>query len=151
MSLDVYLVSNDSYNVGFRDEIFIRENGQNKSITRKEWDNLFPNREPVVVTPSLNNTNEVYSDNITHNLGLMAEKANLYKYLWHPEEVGATIAKDIIEPLRMGLNLLKSKPEYFKKFNPKNGWGDHSILVNFVEKYLDACENNPNAEIQVWR
>lgn len=32
---------------------------------------------------------EVFSANITHNLGEMADKAGIYKACWRPEEIGA--------------------------------------------------------------
>ena len=66
---------------------------------------------------------EVYSANITHNLGKMASEAGIYKCLWRPEEVEITKAKELIEPLSRGLALLKGDPERFKAFNASNGWG----------------------------
>lgn len=51
----------------------------------------------------LDNGNEVYDANITHNLNTMAEEAGIYKHLWRPEELGITKAKDLIEPLAEGL------------------------------------------------
>lgn len=93
----------------------------------------------------------VFSAGITHNLNKMAEKAGLYKVLWRPEEVGAKTAKDIIYALDFGLKELRSNPDYYKKFNPENGWGNYDILVSFVERYLNACIENPNLEISVSR
>jgi hypothetical protein len=96
-------------------------------------------------------TNEVYSANITHNLASMAEEAGIYKHLWRPEELGITTAKELIEPLKAGLQLLKDKPEHFEKFNATNGWGLYKHFVPFVEKYLNACEEYPKAQIGVSR
>ena len=92
-----------------------------------------------------------YSDNITHNLTTMADAAGLYKYLWRPEEIGITTAQQLIDPLKVGLSLLKSDPQKFKKLNPQNGWGDYEGLVDFVEKYLAACIENPTATVEVSR
>ena len=39
---------------------------------------------------------EVYSANITHNLGLMAEEAGIYQPLWRPEELGIKTAAGLI-------------------------------------------------------
>lgn len=89
----------------------------------------------------------VYDRNITHNLGEMADKAGIYKHLWRPEEIGITKAHQLIDPLRNGFNELVSKPEYYKEFNPENGWGDYKALVDFVEEYLKACEENPEADV----
>lgn len=67
---------------------------------------------------------DVYEANITHNLNTMADEAGIYNHLWRPEEVGARVARDLIKPLSVGLALLLSDPERFKKINPENGWGD---------------------------
>ena len=93
----------------------------------------------------------VHSANITHNLNKMADEAGIYKHLWRPDEIEITKAEQLIEPLRAGLELLKSDPERFKKFNPENGWGTYEGLVSFVQEYLASCEENPDAEVSVSR
>ena len=93
----------------------------------------------------------VFDGNITHNLGKMAEKAGIYWHLWRPEELGITEASELIEPLRAGLKVLREKPEWYKTFTPENGWGNYEGLVRFVEDYLKACENDPEATIEVSR
>lgn len=94
---------------------------------------------------------EVYEDNITHNLGAMAEAAELYYPLWRPEEISITTAYQLVPVLKAGLERLKKDPEKFKALNPSNGWGDYDGLVNFVEEYLDSCKDNPDAIIHVSR
>lgn len=93
----------------------------------------------------------VYWANITHNLNIMADKAGIYKALWRPEEINAKKAKDIIDILEVGLTELKKRPEYFKKFNSPNGWGVYKRFVPFVEEYLNACKEYPEAIIEVSR
>ena len=93
----------------------------------------------------------VYESNITHNLGRMAEEAGIYMHLWRPEEIGVTTAGQLIEPLRAGVALLKSDPPRFEKHNAKNGWGLYEHFVPWVEKYLRACEENPNATVTASR
>jgi len=148
MSLDVYLEMKGAQNQTIR-KIFIREEGQTKEISRAEWDLRFPGREPVIVDSDEDNT--VYSANITHNLEKMAEEAGIYKHLWRPEELDIHKANELIEPLTEGLKVLKSNPAEFKRFNPENGWGNYEGLVEFVDRYLNACINFPDAEIRVWR
>jgi hypothetical protein len=94
---------------------------------------------------------DVFQDNITHNLGTMAMEAGIYKYLWRPEELGIYKAGQLVEPLRAGLSLLRVAPERFKKFNPSNGWGSYEGLVEFVARYLKACEADPTADVRVSR
>lgn len=94
---------------------------------------------------------DVYKRNITHNLNKMADEAGIYKHLWRPEEIEVTKAEQLIEPLAAGLALLQSHPDRFKAFNPSNGWGSYEGLVYFVQEYLEACRENPDADIRVSR
>jgi hypothetical protein len=93
----------------------------------------------------------VYEANITHNLGAMANEAGIYQHLWRPEEIGITKAAQLIEPLRAGLALLKTEPQRFEKHNAPNGWGLYEHFVPFVENYLAACEEHPDAARHVSR
>jgi len=153
MSLDVYLTGAPApqSDLAETEMIFIRRNGRNESITRTEWDELYPGREPVTVKVQPAAAEDLWSYNITHNLGEMADAAGLYLYLWRPEQVGVKIARQLIDPLGTGLMLLRSEPERFKKFNPANGWGDYDGLVKFVAAYLDACIQFPDARVDVSR
>jgi hypothetical protein len=101
--------------------------------------------------PTCGRGEEVYSANITHNLGALAEEAGIYKHLWRPEEIGITKAAQLIEPLRAGLTLMKADPPRFKKHDSPNGWGMYENFVPWIEKYLAACEGNPEASISVDR
>ena len=130
--------------------IFIREKGATREITREEWDKKFPDAVPFTVVED-EESNEVYSANITHNLNKMAEAAGIYQSLWRPEEIGATHARQLIRRLEVGLKKLINSPDDFKKFNPANGWGDYEALVAFVSNYLEACRENPNAKVSVSR
>lgn len=112
----------------------------------------------------------VYDSNITHNLGNMAEKAGIYEALWRPyqlldeykkfadykeemefEEKQEIKASFIIPYLEKGLSELKSRPDYFKKFDSPNGWGLYKNFVPFVERYLDACKSFPESLISADR
>jgi len=102
----------------------------------------------------------VYSGNITHNLGKMAEQVkvnymagtvSLYTILWRPEELQFTKAIEIISLLHEGLIELICFPEKYKPFNPENGWGSYDGLVNFLREYHNACLDNPQAELRISR
>lgn len=103
------------------------------------------NRHKKIETPCF------YQANITHNLGEMANEAGIYKALWRPEELGITKAVDLVPILNAGLSKLKNDPDRFKKFNPENGWGSYEGLVKFVEDYIVACVEYPNADIEISR
>lgn len=149
MSLDVYLTIKGLKQGYSGSGIFIRENGRVKEISRAEWDEKFPGREPVIAQSQ--DDNEVYSANITHNLTKMAYEAGIYKHLWRPDELNIKKAYELMIPLSAGLGLLESNPEHFKEFNPPNGWGDYEEFVEFVREYLAACEKYPHADVSVWR
>ena len=150
MSLDFYLELDTKQKVDNGSGIFIRENGQSKEITREEWDEKFPTREPIIIDSEIEN-HEVYSGNITHNLANMADEAGIYKELWRPDEIGIEKAEQLIKPLIDGLAYLQSEPEYFKQFNPANGWGNYEGLASFVAQYIAACQKYPEAKVRVWR
>lgn len=92
---------------------------------------------------------DVYWANITHNLNSMAEAAGIYQCLWHPKELGIYEAKQLIEPLTKGIELLKSDPERFEKFDAPNGWGTYVQFVPWLDKLLVACREHPSATVSV--
>jgi hypothetical protein len=149
MSLDVYLRYPGVQNIS-GPRIFLREDGQTKEISREEWDRRFPDREPVVIECPSDET-EVFSANITHNLGKMADAAGIYQALWRPEELGITKAGQLVPLLRAGLERLRADPAKFEKFNAPNGWGLYEHFVPWVTKYLQACEDYPDADVSVSR
>ena len=149
MSLDVSLMA--EVIIRRKDSgIFIREYGCLKEIPRDQWDEMCPGHEPTIAEQVIERRS-IYSANITHNLGRMAEEAGIYQHLWRPEEIGITTAGELIEPLERGLTLLKERPEHFEQFNSPNGWGLYENFVPFVEAYLEACLENPDAVISVSR
>lgn len=148
MSLDVYLRGGQPTKSG--SGIFYREDGQMKELTRAEWDERFPGREPAVVAAD-DFTDKAYSANITHNLNTMAGEAGIYEALWRPEEIGITTAAQLIPVLEEGLRKLLADPDRYKKFSPENGWGSYEGLVRFVRGYLNACRDTPTATVSVWR
>jgi len=113
---------------------------------------------------------EVFSTNITHNLGRMATEAGIYEALWRPYQLktnwidtedykvedefdrnNSVYANEVIKVLEKGLEKLKAKPKYFQKFDSSNGWGLYVHFVPFVEKVLNACKKYPDARIEISR
>lgn len=147
MSLDVYLTV-EGAQVTQETGIWVRKDGRTQQIS---WDEWYPDFRPVVARTARVGTDTVFSYNITHNLSTMADKAGLYTYLWRPEEFNVTKAWELIAPLESGLEILKSDPVRFRQYNPENGWGTYEGLVEFVEAYLAACREHPDAVISVSR
>ena len=134
-------------------------------LTRKKWVSYDEGKSHT------EESEELYSANITHNLNKMADEAGIYNALWRPyrlksdyhiaendhdaqyifESQQTTKASEIIPLLEKGLADLKARPEYFEKFNSANGWGMYKHFVPFVEKYLKACKEYPDAIVEVSR
>lgn len=81
----------------------------------------------------------------------MAEEAGIYQACWRPEEIGITKASQLIEPLREGIEKMKSDPARFEKHNSPNGWGLYKHFLPWLERYLEACESHPDANVSVSR
>jgi hypothetical protein len=103
----------------------------------------------------------IYSDNITHNLAVMAgavaldssmnPELTLYDVLWRPDEHGFRRALDITDLLDQAVDIMERDCDRLSELNPENGWGDYDGLVRFVRDYLRACQTNPQAVIEVCR
>jgi len=94
---------------------------------------------------------ECFSQNITHNLGAMADEGGFYEALWRPEEVGITQAKQLIPILRKAIADMEDNPARFEKHNAPNGWGLYEHFLPWLRKYLEACLQYPEAVISVSR
>jgi len=93
----------------------------------------------------------VYDANITHNLAEMATALGIYDCVWRPDENGFTEAALLIEPLRRAIAKMKANPDKYRAFDSSNGWGTYKNFLPWLEKYLAACEANPDATIEVSR
>lgn len=102
---------------------------------------------------SLNIEEELYTDNITHNLSGMAEAVkvkdkeydtNLYSLLWKPiEDLGIVYADEMLELLQQGYKEIRKYPREFSLYNASNGWGTYPDFLSFVRRILDfllTCE-----------
>lgn len=147
MSLTVCLITKKT-NTKISTGIFVRENGGNRELTPAEVQERYPGFIADAVECE---SREWYSANITHNLNKMAYAAGLYTALWQPEEAGIKYAYQLISTLATGLDNLLESPDFFKQYNPENGWGNYDGFVEFVAEYLEACKSMPNARVEVSR
>ena len=110
---------------------------------------------------------EVYSANITHNLNKMAIEAGIYEALWRPyqlkpkydipeddhnaeyeyEQANIVRAHEIIEIIEKGLDDMKARPKHYEKFNSSNEWGMYENFVPWIERYLAALKEFPDAQV----
>ena len=94
---------------------------------------------------------EVFGAVITHNVNEIADAAGVYKPIWRPEECGIKTAAEMIPHLRDGLAELKRDPERYRALEPQNKFGTYDGFVAWTERYLAACVEYPDAEIQARR
>jgi hypothetical protein len=111
---------------------------------------------------------EVFSTNITHNLGKMAKVVGIYEALWRPyklkegyniskknymseykfEEENIVKASEIISIIKKGLKILKENPTKYRKYDSPNGWGIYGNFLLFVERYLNALNKYPDSIVE---
>ena len=90
----------------------------------------------------------VFETNITHNLNKMAIRADLYKVMWRPEEVGIKIGRDCVRPLVKGIQFLVDHQQVMEdNDSPDNGWGTYDNLLDTAVDYLVACLRYPECEV----
>jgi len=110
----------------------------------------------------------LYSSNITHNLGKMADAAGLYEALWRPyqlkegydipednykaeweyEDANPVRAYEISPIIEKGLEDMKKRPKHYEKFNSSNGWGMYHDFVPWIEQYLEALKKYPESFVE---
>lgn len=93
----------------------------------------------------------VWRGNITHNVNKIAKAAGIYEIVWRPDEHGIRLASELVDRLEKGLAVLKKDPSKFTPLNPENGWGSYDSFVAWIEEYLQACKDNPEAIVKVSR
>lgn len=103
------------------------------------------------VTLTVTNPVVVFDSNITYNLGSMAEAAGIYKACWRPDKLGITKAWQLVPILKEGIRKLKVDPAKYKAYDDPKGWGIYDNFVPWLEKYMNACKDNPSAEVSVCR
>lgn len=107
--------------------------------------------------PGSDNNEECWSANITHNLGKMARKipvgsTSLYMAVWRPEEIlKSTTTNVMLTFLVKGINYMVSHRKELLPFEPDNGWGTYDGFIKFLLDYKNACEDNPDCLIEVYR
>ena len=151
MSLDVTLISETPV-VRKGTGIFVRDKGATIELTVEQARERWPAKADEIEEHEIE-TNELYTANITHNLGEMARAVSeqFYQALWRPEDLKATQAMDLLKILRGGIQIMETRSRELRKLNPENGWGNFDQLLAFARKYENACREYPTAKIEVSR
>ena len=101
--------------------------------------------------PHCGRSDEVFHQNITHNLRAMAHEAGIYKAVWRPEEMGIKHAHQLVELLTAAIAEMEADPERFEAHNAANGLGMYYNFLPWLRRYLAACKASPNAVVEVYR
>ena len=144
MSLDLYIKTKTPTHRK-SSGIFTRVNGETFEIlTLEDFHKYLPNCDDSQFKVYESDDEELWSGNITHNLGRMAEHIatrnyTLYELLWHPSESGFLYANreykyNIYNALK---NMLLHRDE-LQQYNPENGWGSYDSLLHFVQSFAEA-------------
>lgn len=166
MSLDIYIISPEP-EIKKSTGIYGRINGQTKELTPEEcvqhFSDIYKSVEDVPV--QIYENDEFWHGNITHNLKEMAEKCDisedpsdpidLFDLLWGNKQLAEDTDMEKVAEytarLTKCLFKLKVNPEYFKEFNPSNGWGDYELLVSFVTDFIEALLSMPvKSKVDYW-
>lgn len=155
MSLDLYIISKTPV-LHRGTGVYIRENGETKELTTKqEVLTYFPDIDSDTIEEKTYEDDTYFHINITHNLTDMADECKvlgtckynsdstvvtLYDLMWHPEDSLniTTPNMDYLEDIISCYRKLLEEPDYFKKFNPDNGWGTYEQLAKRTKEYINA-------------
>ena len=150
MSLDLYIKSKKPV-VKRGTGVYVREDGKTKELkTMAEVQEHFPDADLSQIKVFEYETNDVWHENITHNMNEMARNVpigehTLYDYLWHPEENGIThITQEYTNSVVAGLVLLREHKEdliqYEPPIDPETGsrWGDYEQFLRFCISLVSA-------------
>lgn len=145
MALDIFIVSPEPIKKKSTG-IYARIDGQTRELTREEAIKHFPDVDPNNIVEEEFETNEFWHGNITHNLHEMAGQCYgrdlcLDDLLWR-DEMPDNIVEYIID-LFACLFELKNNPDYYRRYNPSNGWGTYEQLVEFVRSFIHALIDMP--------
>lgn len=142
MSLDLYIISKKPIR-RTGTGIYVRENGRNRELKTKE-EVLCYFGEDTEVEVKVYETNEVWHENMTHNLGRMASKVkgkerDLYTLFWRPTE--SIVTKEWVTEVLRCYIYLKEHEEELKPLEEE--WGTFDLLKEFTESLIKCLLDLP--------
>jgi len=86
--------------------------------------------------------------NYTYNVSKMYYEAFRYAGLEGGiNSLHKMLGKDMIDPLKIAIKEMKINSKYYRKMNPRNGWGDYEGALNVLEKLLKWSYSHPKATL----
>ena len=143
MSLDLYIKSQKPVQKRGTG-VYVRKDGATMELkTLAEVVAFFPDADVSRIQEIIYETDEVWHENITHNMVKMAHhvpigKLTLFDYLWEPGEHGFDKVSEVYtQGISTGVSYLKNHKEELLPFeppvDPETGkrWGNYDLLVSF--------------------
>jgi len=84
----------------------------------------------------------VFDKNVGGSLEDLAISADLYQYIWRPDEIGIDKASQLLGPLITGYQRLKEHKTWSVQYDR---------LCCLVSEYIIVCGEHPDATVTVWR
>ncbi len=150
MSLDLYIMSKTPVRKRGTG-VYVRDAGRTRELeTLEEVKRYFPEADLSSVHEVEYETTDLWSGNITHNLGEMASHVpigdkSLYDYLWRPEEHGFDVVNaDYALGVYAGFVYVKTHKEELLPYTPEPSsltgrpWGTYDVLLGFCESLADS-------------
>lgn len=85
--------------------------------------------------------------NYTYNVGPMFYQALGKRRM--QDDISGMTGEKLIPILRAGIKDMQDRPEFYKKMNPDNKWGDYSGALDVLHTLLRWCLEAPNATLRV--
>lgn len=63
--------------------------------------------------------------------------------------VGET-ASECLPALRRAVEAMEAAPADYEALNPPNGWGDYEGALEYLRRFVAACERSPSATVEGW-
>jgi hypothetical protein len=111
--------------------------------------------KPACASCGRGESTEVEIGNMTYNVNAMFSKALGREDMGAPAAVlfggvpalshmDGKRAGDFVDVLRMAVIHMREHPEQYKPMEPKNGWGSYDGALEYLERLLHACADNPD-------
>lgn len=93
-----------------------------------------------------------FVEEVPETLAPMAAAAGVYHWVWDPESrKDSPKARDLIEPLALGIAQMKLEPAKFIAMNPEDTRGEYLTFLAWLERYLRECIKHPKTSVAVSR
>jgi len=87
-------------------------------------------------------TYERYERNVTYNNSSLLKRAG-----FHPSVLNGINVYRLIPVLNNAITVMQDNPDYFKQFEPENGWGGYADVLDFLHSMRNYMVDAPDAYI----